>query len=767
MKFASVALDISTRGLGGTFDYSIPETLESSCEIGATVLVNFAHRMAVGYVVGLSDTPTTDIDPIKIKQIQEVLAPASFDDGLAQLAIWMSDEYAAPLPDCLRLMIAPGQKVKVKRESDNSPWELVCQRTGKVDERIVSLTEKAKEFEPKSTAPRQREVIEALSGGPVRMAELSAMINGVSGAVKALEKKGIVKVETRRRIRTVETSTLSSAVAKKPLHYTSEQSHALDVINAAIDSHEPEVILIDGVTGSGKTEVYLSAIEKVLNEGKNAIVLVPEISLTAQTVGRFRSRFGDLVAVLHSRLSTGERFDQWDLVRQGKARVVVGARSALFAPMKNVGIIIIDEEHESSYKQELSPRYHAREVAEKLAEIRNCPLVLGTATPSLESIARCETGSHNGISWQSVRMLERPGEAQLPSVKIVDMRNQFQRGNNSVFSSVLLDEIEGVIERREKAILLLNRRGFSNFLMCRECGCVPECPHCSTALTYHEKTHTLECHSCGKSWSVVAYPNPATSCPNCKSRYMAQYGVGTERVEAELEKIVDGRCDVIRMDWDSTRTKGAHQELLEKFDASECAILIGTQMIAKGLDFPEVTLAGVINADTTLKLPDFRAAEKTYCLLEQIAGRSGRGEKPGKVIIQTYWSTHPVMEAIKRKDREIYLDSELEEREDALYPPYVRLSNVIAWGKNKAEAEKFINEYACILNEKIAHLEGWHMLGPVDCVRSKVQDRWRFHILLKSPLDSHPGPLLTEVYREIGSSKTLSVAIDVDAYDMM
>ena len=767
MKFAAVALDISTRGLGGTFDYSIPESLETSCLVGSTVLVNFAHRMAVGYVVRVCDTPTTDIDPTKVKPIQEVLAPASFDEGLAELALWMSDEYAAPLPDCLRLMIAPGQKVKVRRDSDDSPWELVCERAGKVDERIVSLTDKASEFVPKASAIRQKEIIDALSQGPVRMAELSAMMSGASTAVRALEKKGIVEVETRRRIRSVETTTLSSAIAKKPLQYTPEQAHALNVVNASIDKHIGEVILIDGVTGSGKTEVYLSAIEKVLSEGRNAIVLVPEISLTAQTVGRFRSRFGDSVAVLHSRLSTGERYDQWDLIRQGQARVVVGARSALFAPMKNVGIIIIDEEHESSYKQELSPRYHAREVAEKLAEIRGCPLILGTATPSLESIARCEAGEHNALSWKSVRMLERPGEAKLPDVKIVDMRNQFQRGNNSVFSSILLDEIEGVIQRREKAILLLNRRGFSNFLMCRECGCVPECPHCSTALTYHEKTHTLECHSCGKSWSVVAYPNPATSCPNCKSRYMAQYGIGTERVEAELEKIVDGRCDVIRMDWDSTRKKGAHQELLEKFDASECAILIGTQMIAKGLDFPEVTLAAVINADTTLKLPDFRAAEKTYCLLQQIAGRSGRGDKPGKVIIQTYWSTHPVMEAIKRKDREMYIDSELEEREDALYPPYVRLSNVIAWGKDKAEAERFMDSYARILSEKIALLDGWRILGPVDCVRAKVQDRWRFHILLKSPLDSHPGPLLTEVYREVGSSKTLSVAIDVDAYDMM
>ncbi len=767
MKFASVALDISTRGLGGTFDYSIPDTLESTCLVGATVLVNFAHRMAVGYVVGVGDAPATDIDPSKVKPIQEVLAPASFDEGLAELALWMSDEYAAPLPDCLRLMIAPGQKVKVRRDDESSPWELVYERAGKVDERIVSLTDKASEFEPKASAIRQKEIIDALSQGPVRMAELSAMMSGASAAVKALEKKGIVEIQTRRRIRSVGTTTLSSAIANKPLQYTPEQIQALDVVNASIDAHKGEVILIDGVTGSGKTEVYLSAIEKVLNEGKNAIVLVPEISLTAQTVGRFRSRFGDMVAVLHSRLSTGERYDQWDLVRQGEARVVVGARSALFAPMKNVGIIIIDEEHESSYKQELSPRYHAREVAEKLAQIRQCPLVLGTATPSLESIARCEEGEHDGISWQSIRMTERPGEAQLPDVTIVDMRNQFQRGNNSVFSSVLLEEIEGVIERREKAILLLNRRGFSNFLMCRECGCVPECPHCSTALTYHEKTHTLECHSCGKSWSVVAYPNPASSCPNCKSRYMAQYGIGTERVEAELEKIVDGRCDIIRMDWDSTRKKGAHQELLEKFDASECAILIGTQMVAKGLDFPEVTLAGVINADTTLKLPDFRAAEKTYCLLEQIAGRSGRGDKPGKVIIQTYWSTHPVMEAIKRKKRDMYIDSELEEREDALYPPYVRLSNVIAWGKDKAEAERFMHTYARILSEKIASLDGWRMLGPVDCVRAKVQDRWRFHILVKSPLGSHPGPLLTEVYREVGSSKTLSVAIDVDAYDMM
>ena len=525
--------------------------------------------------------------------------------------------------------------------------------------------------------------------------------------------------------------------------------------------------MVDGVTGSGKTEVYLAAIEQARAEGKGALVLVPEISLTAQTVGRFRSRFGDDVAVLHSRLSVGERYDQWDLVRQGQAHVVVGARSALFAPLVDVGLIIIDEEHEGSYKQGSVPRYHARELAARLARERGCALVLGSATPSVESLARCQEGQWGGVAWTRVSMPERPGAAQLPAVRIVDMAQQFAAGKRGVLSDPLRQALEEVVERREKAVLLLNRRGFATFLMCQECGCVPECPHCSTSLTYHERTHELACHTCGRTWSTLSMPGLTSACPNCGSRYMGAYGVGTQRVEDELSLLVGERAEVIRMDADTTAAKGGHQRLLERFDAAECAVLVGTQMIAKGLDFPEVTLVGVVSADTTLKLPDFRAAERTYDLLEQVAGRAGRGERPGQVIVQTHWADHPAIQSVARHDRALFLDAELAERRDACYPPYTRLANVIASGRDERRVRMALDDLACDLRRRLEGQRGWEVLGPADCLKARAKDRVRRHVLVKAPATAAVGPLLGECVRKLGRRPGVSIAVDVDCYDLL
>ena len=494
---------------------------------------------------------------------------------------------------------------------------------------------------------------------------------------------------------------------------------------------------------------------------------MPEISLTAQTVGRFRSRFGDEVAVLHSRLSTGERFDQWDLVRAGAARVVVGARSALFAPLREVGLIIIDEEHEGSYKQDKSPRYHAREVAAELARARGAALVLGSATPSLESLARCRAGVFRGARWTRVEMPERPGAAVLPRVTVVDMAEQFRGGGRSIFSAPLANALLDVARRREKAVLLLNRRGFANFLMCRECGCVPECPHCSTALTYHERGHMLACHSCGRSWPVRAFPDPSTSCPNCGSRYLAAFGVGTQRVEDELRMLLPEDVEVIRMDADTTRAKGAHQRLLEQFDAAECAVLVGTQMIAKGLDFPEVTLVGVVNADTMLKLPDFRAAERTYDLLEQVAGRAGRGERPGEVIVQTYWATHPAMRAVAAHDRAVFLDAELAERAEAHYPPFARLANVTVWGRAEKDVRSTCDELAAAVRGRVGDDPGWEVLGPAECVKARVKDQFRRHLMVKAPADADLGGVVGACAVSLGRRAGINMAVDIDAYDLM
>ena len=767
MPYASVVPDISTRAIDGAFDYAVPAEIAPQVTVGSTVLIPFGGRQVVGYVIGTSDVTPAGIDPEKLKPVAQVLAPSAFDEKAAEVASWMAREYACPLCDAIRPFLAPGQKVRVTRDSENDPWRLVNERAGAVDARWASLTPAANDFLPARNASRQRAVLEALAAGPQRVAELAATIPGAASAVSALAKRGVVAVETRRLVRGSDETSLSSAAAPRPQSYTAGQREALAAIDAARTAAQGDVVLVDGVTGSGKTEVYLSAIESALSAGRGAIVLVPEISLTAQTVGRFRSRFGSDVAVLHSRLSTGERFDQWDLVRQGQAHVVVGARSALFAPLADPGLIIIDEEHEASYKQDSTPRYHARDVAAKMAQVRGCALVLGSATPSLESRQRCREGGHRGATWTCVRMPERPGGAALPSVEVVDMAEQFRGGGRSIFSSTLRMALEDVAKTRRKAVLMLNRRGFANFLMCRECGCVPECPHCSTSLTYHERGHLLACHSCGRSWPVRAYPDPSCACPNCGSRYLAAFGVGTQRVEDELRMLLPDDVDIIRMDADTTREKGAHQRLLEEFDASECAVLVGTQMIAKGLDFPEVTLVGVINADTMLKLPDFRAAERTYDLLEQVAGRAGRGGERGRVIVQSYWASHPAIQAVRLHDRDVWLDEELEERREANYPPFSRLGNVTLWGRSERAVKAAAQQVADELRRLSAGRAGWEVLGPADCVKAKVKDHFRRHVMIKAPLGADLGPTLSAAAASLGRPQGINMSLDVDAYDMM
>lgn len=763
MPFASVVLDIPTRALTEPFDYRVPPRLAASVGVGATVLVTFSGRSAVGYVVALKESLAAGVNEEKVRDIEEVLAGPAFDQVMADTALWIAREYAAPPASCLRLLLPPGQTVKVVKEDGGGSWRLVNEQVKASDDRWVSLGERAEGYEPRKNAVRQRELLAALAEGPQRLAELKAMVPGAQGAVTALAKKGVVVVESRRTAGPV--TTLSSARSSRPEALTAGQMEALAAIEAAQDAASGDVVLVDGVTGSGKTEVYLSAIERTLARGKGAVVLVPEISLTAQTVGRFRSRFGDTVSILHSRLSVGERREQWERIRAGEAQVVVGARSALFAPLSNLGLVVVDEEHEHSYKQDQAPRYHARDVAAELVRRRGGALVLGSATPSMEAVARCRAGRWRGTTWGSVAMEERPAGAQLPAIEVVDMRSQFAASNNSPFSAPLRKALTENFEAGNKSVLLLNRRGFATFLMCRDCGCVPTCPHCSTALTYHERTHELACHSCGRTWPQVSFPNPSTRCPSCGSRYLAAYGVGTQRVEDELRMLLP-EAPIVRMDADTTRAKGAHQALLEEFDASPAAVLIGTQMIAKGLDFPDVTLAGVINADTTLKLPDFRAGERTYDLLEQVAGRAGRGERPGRVIVQTYWPTHPAVTSVATHDRHGFRSFELAERKEAFYPPFSRLGNVVVSGSNGSAVERVAEQVSVRLRAQAEGRAGWQVLGPAECVKGKVADRLRRHVLVKAPADGDLGPFLAEACSAV-DSRGVSVAIDVDAYDML
>ena len=781
--YVSVVVDIPARALTDPFTYAVPDGLAGSVDVGCAVLVPFGRRPALGYVVavsaGLPGLPGAEgLDEARVKPVRQLLSEPLFPRESAEVAFWIAREDVAPVSEALRLFLPPGGTPRLVK-GDDGAYALERQAVPEVHERVVSLMPDAQSFTPRKNAARQRQLLEALSCGPVTTRELNLLYSDMSATVRDLEKRGVVRVDERRRRRGGDAgTTLSSANGAAPEHLTRGQQGALAAIREAREAGLGGVVLIDGVTGSGKTEVYLSAIEDVLAHGRSAIVLVPEISLTAQTVGRFRSRFGDAVAVFHSRLTAGERLDQWDMAARGEARVVVGARSALFCPVRDPGLIVIDEEHEQSYKQGSSPRYHAREVAAHMARVRRCPLVLGSATPSAESLVRCSQGSYLGQPWRRVEMPERPGTARLPEVIVADLRREFSSGSRSIFSAPLRDALLEVADRREKAVLLHNRRGFASFLMCRECGCVPTCRHCSTSLTYHERTHTLECHTCGAVYRVRPYPAAGSACPKCGSRYLAKMGLGTQQVEDAVRALMPGHVKVIRMDADTTRGKDGHKRLLEEFDAAESAVLVGTQMIAKGLDFPEVTLVGVVMADYTLKMSDFRASERAYDLLEQVAGRAGRGSDPGRVIIQTYQPDDPVIRAVAGHDRALYSGPDLAQRREVGYPPYVRLTNILAWGADPEAVMAYLGRAADVLRRGLgaagplapgagAPSDGISVLGPASCIIERAKDRYRFHIMVKTPVRYHVSKVISAALDEVGAVPGISVSVDVDAYDLM
>ncbi len=703
---------------------------------------------------------------IKIKPIERVLSKPYFDEEGAACASFLARRYLAPLSSCVRLFTPPGGVARMVRSRDGS-WRLEEPAVGEVDDRWVTLGPAAEDFAPRKNAVKQAAVVEALRRGDLRMAELSLEFGAVSSTVKTLESKGVVRVERRRRMRGAALPSekgVGAALAPKP-RLTAGQSEALSVVNACVERAQGEVVLVDGVTGSGKTEVYLQAIEGVLARGRNAIVLVPEISLTPQTVARFRGRFGDAVAVMHSRMSQGERYDQWDFVKSGEARVVVGARSALFTPMKNVGLIVIDEEHEGSYKQDSAPRYVARDVASWMVARSGGVLVLGSATPSIESLHACVKNP----LWHQVSLPERANGKPLPDVEIVDMAAEFHNGSRAMFSGRLTRALGEELSQGRKAVLLLNQRGFAKFLLCRDCGFVPECPSCSTSLTFHELGNKLVCHHCGY---VVAAP---PVCPECASPYLKKFGAGTQRVEAELRALLDSMpgvgpgVPVVRMDADTTKAKGAHQRLLEEFARADAAVLLGTQMIAKGLDFDDVTLVGVINADTQLHLPDYRAGERTFSLIEQVAGRAGRASLAGRVLVQTYEADSVAIRAAASYNRALFLRHELPKRRVLGYPPYARMANVLVWGRSEAEVRRVAGELHARLEKTVRDVAGdrWSVLPAGPCVMAKLRGTYRWHIVVKCPPEDDMSLVLARLFRTRKPDREVNVAVDIDPNDLL
>ena len=607
------------------------------------------------------------------------------------------------------------------------------------------------EAEIPSRAAKQKQLVQwmAAHAGQVLLPEELCNKAGVTKAVlQSVVEKGaaaFIKEEVYR-------DPFTKDVAKTDfLKLTDEQETALSAITGAMDAGRAETFLLQGITGSGKTEVYLQAIQHTLREGKESIVLVPEISLTPQMTERFRSRFGELVAVMHSGLSVGEKYDEWRKVQQGKVKVVVGARSAIFAPFENLGLIILDEEHESTYKQEDSPRYHARDVAIWRSEHHKCPVILGSATPSLESFARAKKGVYTLLTLK-----KRAMNQSLPNVHIVDLREELKLGNRSMFSIQLADAIRERLAKKEQTVLFLNRRGYSSFVLCRDCGTVVECPNCDISLTYHRFSEKLKCHYCGHEEYVPQV------CPECASDHIRFFGTGTQKVEEELHRLFP-EARVLRMDVDTTSKKGSHEVLLDAFGRGEADILLGTQMIAKGLDFPDITLVGVLSADTSLHLPDYRSAERTFQLLTQVSGRAGRHDKAGEVIVQTYTPEHYAIELSKEQLYEPFYEREMLVRRQANYPPYYYLVLVQVSHEDVMMAAEYAARAAEYLRANLSF--NVSIIGPTTAGISRLQNRYRYQCLIKYKIEPNLIPVLLQLiklYRSEWIKKGIQLTIDLD-----
>lgn len=800
---AKVIVDVASKSVDYKFDYLIPERLVSVIQPGIRVVVPFGPRTIQGYVMEVTTQPDSQLDMSKLKSIIEVkdIKPELTPELIA-LSEWMSATHVIKRISMLEVMLPSAIKAKYKKafmlKDDTEVTADILKRfdkngfyyykdaqknndiaslmsllqAGIIEEKTIlsqNVTKKTKRavriidgFNPDEVLAKLEKIIKQydlyafLSEEQHKTIFLSDIEDmGFSkSSLDGLVKKGYVEKYDAIVERDPFKDRVFEQESKRQL--TTDQQRAYAAINEKIINQEQATFLLHGVTGSGKTEVYLQTIEDVLNQGKQAMMLVPEIALTPQMVLRFKRRFGDDVAVLHSGLSNGERYDEWQKIRDGRAQVSVGARSSVFAPFKNLGLIIIDEEHESTYKQEDYPRYHAREIAQWRSEYHHCPVILGSATPCLESYARAEKGV-----YQLLSLPNRVNQQALPDIDIVDMRTELSEGNRSMFSKDLREAIQLRLDRQEQVVLFLNRRGYASFMLCRDCGYVPQCPNCDISLTYHKTTDLLKCHYCGYQ------ETPPNQCPNCESEHIRQVGTGTQKVEELLQQEFEGAC-IIRMDVDTTSKKGAHEKLLTEFEKGNGDILLGTQMIAKGLDYPNITLVGVLNADTMLNLPDFRASERTYQLLTQVAGRAGRHEKAGQVIIQTYNPEHYSILDVQKNDYLTFYRQEMEYRKLGKYPPYYYLINFTISHK---EMKKVMEASQHVHKILLQHLtEKALVLGPSPAALARINNEFRFQILVK--FKSEPGLLqaiqfLDDYYHEKFIKEKLALKIDINPQMMM
>jgi primosomal protein N' (replication factor Y) (superfamily II helicase) len=738
---AGVAKIITDIALDREFDYAVPEALRERVGIGCSVRVPFGHRRVRGFVTGLADRS----DFPSLKEIESVVdGPALFDAQMLRLARWIADYYAAPFESAIAAVLPAA----VRREGAKFKEQLVARPAAGAAPTAEEEKALAKRS-PKQAAAwaRLKDLGEATAAA--LGVETGVSPEGLRGLARkgwiALE-KGVVRRDPHARMAVLPTRA-------PPL--MAEQGAALAAVREEMASAKPGVVLLHGVTGSGKTEVYLAAIQSALDAGKGAIALVPEIALTPQTMERFRGRFGGTVAVLHSHLSDGERHDEWRRIAAGDARVVVGARSALFAPVRPLGLLVVDEEHEPAYKQDEAPRYSARDVAVMRGKFEGCAVVLGSATPSMESYRNAREGK-----YRLVKMLKRVDRCVMPSVRVVDMRVETEKaGVAHLLSQDLVEAIRLRLSQAEQTMLFLNRRGYATTVTCPACGHTETCGNCSVKMTYHKHSETMLCHVCGEIRPVPSLCGNA----ECKAPNIKMSGVGTQRVESAVRKIFP-KARIARMDSDTTEAKDSHAQILGKFRRGDLDILIGTQMIAKGLDFPNVTLVGVVMADLSLQMPDFRAAERTFQLLTQVSGRAGRGDVPGEVLIQTYSPFHPAVQSARNADFDGFYDQEIEMRREMGYPPFRRLTTVLFRGKEEGDVAACSKDFAARL--KLGISDAVRLAGPAPAPLAKAKGYHRAQLMLFGEAVRDYVPALRGLLKAYKAPKGVGISVNVDALSL-
>ncbi|MEK4441113.1 primosomal protein N' [Niallia sp. FSL K6-0077] len=803
MTVAKVIVDVPAKQTDRPFDYLIPEELEDVIQPGMRVIVPFGPRKVQGFVESIEETSS-------FKSLKKIIEPMDLvpvlNKELLSLADWLSHSTLCYKISAFQAMLPPALKAKYERKVKKVSGEeekmaegvaALFTKTGEVvwEEALknVSLSSLQKEvkkgtievsYEVQSrgkkkkvkhiypllnreellhyedslnkNAKKQKELLVYFSEhpDPIEQKQLLTKLSISTAVIKGLVEKGLLAEMEKEVYRDPYQEREFERTFALPL--TDDQAKVVAPIHQAVEQNQHEVFLLYGVTGSGKTEVYLQSIDKVLAKGEEAIVLVPEIALTPQMVNRFKGRFGDQVAVLHSGLSVGEKYDEWRKIQRNEVKVVVGARSAIFAPFTNLGLIIIDEEHEMTYKQEENPRYHAKDVAIERGKKHGCPIILGSATPSLESFARAQKGVYTLLSLPN-----RMNNQELPKVEIIDMREELRSGNRSMFSEVLLEKLKDRLEKKEQTVLFLNKRGHSSFVMCRDCGYVVKCPNCDISLTYHRFQNQMKCHYCGYETYTP------TTCPECSSEHIRYFGTGTQKVEEELTKILP-EARVIRMDVDTTSRKGAHEKLLQKFQEGEADILLGTQMIAKGLDFPRITLVGVLSADTMLHLPDFRSSEKTFQLLTQVSGRAGRHELQGEVIFQTYTPEHYSIELASEQDYDRFYETEMMIRRQHAYPPYYFLTMITISHEELMKVVGVAEKITQIIRNRLSPQTV--ILGPVASPIARIKNKYRYQCLIKYKQEPNLEEVLKSIldhYQTEISTNGLQISIDVNPFILM